>query len=166
MDIYLVKYNECNLYQNNMKNERQNFLDQLLIYLLYSYLIFAISSCAARSRVRHKVRERAGSTCENCNQPFGENEPIVAHMDHSKNGGHYHNPANLKAYCHFCETEYHIQHVGNPTQIGMTRKNNDSVSWGHFLDLTPGQQEIIESRYETELRYLRDKYDFKSRCRI
>ncbi len=131
-----------------MNKERDSHLHSLELVLKYWSLILAISlvSLSAFSRdISRKIKKESNGVCANCEANVGTQNLIAAHYIHGEN-----TKSNGRALCKKCETEYHLANADNPYAIGLNREENDSVIYGHVLQLSLADQREIILRHPSK----------------
>ncbi len=105
--------------------------------------IIRIVFSAFGPEMRKEIKDRAHGKCTQCKKFVGRDSLIAAHYIHGNNK----DAGNGRALCQFCEASYHLAHAFHPETIGLTKKDNLSVSYGHVHQLPPFEQDILTQRY-------------------
>lgn len=111
--------------------------------------LFLLSFAAFPTNVRNQIKREANGRCDACGLMVGKDNLIAAHIFHGKEKK-YNRRENGRAHCDFCEAEYHLSFSANPELIGLHKKQNDSVVYGHVMSLPEHQQLRLQSRYAKE----------------
>jgi len=155
-----------------LASAEENKNQKILWWLLALGAIVGVAFSSASQGAKREVRERASGRCESCGIRLNEDESIVGHMDHTRisdQNGHklnrYNALSNLRLHCPKCEAEWHLQHIGNARDIGLSEKNNNVSALGalislhiwsgeKFWELYSGYRDKVEalfSKYEKDL---------------
>ena len=106
---------------------------------------------------RQIIKDRSRGMCDWCGRAIGKKQLIAAHLIHQQGPGS--NFENARAHCKRCEAEYHLQHVTSPGEIGLTRKENDAMAYGHFMSLEQMERLALQNKYPENVAYLVKEFE-------
>lgn len=89
---------------------------------------------------KRKRKEVASNICESCGTQLTKAEGIIGHLDHAPtNRDRKHSESNIRLHCLACESEWHLSHVGNAEDIGLSELDNKATVIGRLLEMIRGQ---------------------------
>ncbi len=138
-----------------MKKEHETLSIRLFIeYVLIATALLYVSSRAFPKEIRNKIKKESEGVCSQCSKEVGVQNLIASHYIHGKNSR-----SNGRALCKKCETEYHLSHADSPQIIGLNKKQNDPVVYGHVLQLPPSDQVELINRHPTQWENVLNRLD-------
>lgn len=115
---------------------------ELCKYISFLLVINVITIFSFSRDISKKIKKESHGICAECQENIGEKDLIASHIVHGIN-----NIKNGRALCKKCETRYHLSHADEPNKIGLSKKNNDPVVYGHVLNLPQEQREYLINEF-------------------
>ncbi len=120
-------------------------------FILSPLAVLYLIRCNFTKGVRKSIKEDAHGICSECGTYVGVSNLIAAHTFHFHDRQDipaYNTPSNGRALCLKCETEFHIQHIPNPTRIGMKdEETNADAVWSNYFSLPRHEQLKLKRKY-------------------
>lgn len=105
-------------------------------------LILEIQKLAFSRQVRNRIKDAANGWCHDCQTEVGTEKLIAAHLLHGT-AKQLDKECNGVARCYFCEAQYHLRHADCPSEIGLRKQDNDSITYGHMNSLAEEQRAFL-----------------------